>query len=280
MKRPNVGTTMSAYFSMSICLLASWPAATWGQENYASKQMFSINVSTNPHAYYIDDNENAYSFDIGAGTIEAYDKNGKQILKIKTDIKPMAYENVDVTANESGDILVYTENLLKIYDRKGNLVKAINQKMYPQRLAFSGKTVYSIDSGKIVCELDGNTKPVKQKRFVRDFSYKSKNAEKAILVESKKDKKQVSLPNAIAGPKSQNYKFDRLNDVDDGGNIYVFYKPQTENTGDMLVKFDDKGQQLAKFEGWPLKINKQTEAVYSAKREDGRLTFYKQEKKP
>ena len=267
-------------FAMLAGLLLTQTLAAGAQETYTSKQMFSINVSTNPHAYYIDDNENAYSFDIGAGTIEAYDKTGKQILKIPTDIKPMANENVDVTANEIGEVLVYTENLLKIYDRKGNLIKAVTQKMYPQRLAFSGKTIYSIDSGKVVYVLDGDTKAIKQKKFVRDFSYKRKTTEKGIVIESKKDKKQINLPGAVAGEKSQNYKFDRVNDVDDVGHIYAFYKPQTGNSGDMLVKFDDKGNQVAKFDGWPLKINKQTETVYSAKREDGRLTFYKQEKKP
>ncbi len=274
---------------MKISLVTLWVVIlmngnAMAAEKYIENKLLSIKLSDDflksAKAYYVDDNENIYIFNVDSGMVDIYDKNGKLYTTIKTNLEYISGENVDITTNEHGDILIYNENVLKIYNKQGNLIKEINRKMYPQTLMFSDGAIYSMDTGDVIYEITPNAKPLKQNKHLRDYSWSSdsKYQGKSIPITDKKEGRKINVPFEVVNSGSNNYNFQRIKDIDKAGNIYVNYESKTEKTKNMIVKYDKNGNLLAKFKDWPVRINQQTEAVYNNKIENGFLSFYKWEK--
>jgi hypothetical protein len=257
-------------------------------EKYIERKMFSIKMTDeylkDSKAYYIDDNENVYIYNLNLEVVDVYDKNGILNSTIKTDISYVPGENVNITANEHGNILIYSENMLMIYNKEGYLLKRINQKLYPQTLRFSDGLIYSLDTGKTIYEIVPSSKTAKaskQSKYTRDFSWnsnKQNQGESIVALTDKKEGKKINIPFRVTNPNSNTFKFQRVTDIDNADHIYVSYVSENSNFKNMIVKYDNQGNFLAKFEEWPLRVNQHTETVYSNKYENGYLSFYKWEK--
>jgi hypothetical protein len=251
-------------------------------EKYNEKKMFSLKINKDFYksgkAYYINDSESVYILDMGSKCVYVYNSLGKQLLTLKTDFECFEGENVDITTNEVGDVLIYTENLLKIYSKQGKLIKEIRRKIYPQKLLFSDSKIYSSATGDVIYELSKTNHGLRQKKYIKDFKVENANRDGKVSLRDTKENRNIELPTEISNSRNMNHNFKSINSIDNVGNLYVNYQSKSDKNQSLLVKFDKNGYLLAKFERMPLRINNDTETIYDGKIEDDSLSFYKWEK--
>lgn len=272
------------------------------EEKYIEKKMFSIEIPDNFYqsgkSYYVDNNENIYVLDMGSGNAYVYDKDGNLTKTIKyEDVKPGINREWKITANDEGEVLIYSTVKLIIYDKQGKLNKESERKDHSEKLNFEDGNIYSHNEGEIIHKTYSKAKPIKEKKYPANYEYDSKwlykqfdkeNPNKIIPLRDKKGSKAISIPLEIGTSKLGPYRFQRIVEIDYAGNIYVQYATETKFSGDkytgsaetydILIKFDNMGNIKARFEDCPLNINKTTETLYDSKIENNNLTFIKWEK--